>query len=155
MSDRRKYRCPCCRYVYRVPAEAFPIVCRCGDLLELHGQKAVTAQEGQPVTIVAPIEEGPGAELRAVIQGLDLAAPAGCGGCNSLMQEMNRLGVEGCRREYDRLLKSMRKNAKRFGWVDWSIAAMAALRNGIATEVNWIDPLPGLLNLAIQRAEQR
>jgi hypothetical protein len=67
---------------------------------------------------------------------------------------MNELGPQGCKDNRDKLLKLMRKNQKKYGWSEFVTAGVKSLTTGMIFKVNPADPLPGLLDLAISRAEK-
>jgi hypothetical protein len=99
-------------------------------------------------------KDGPGTELAGVAKELKLKEKPGCG-CEEMRREMNRLGVAGCRRDRKRLASKLRAKAGSFGLSEKARAALAAATSGIALTINWLDPYPGLIALAIDRAEAR
>jgi phage/plasmid primase-like uncharacterized protein len=100
---------------------------------------------------VKALPHGPGTELAAVFKQLGIKPKAGCG-CKELAREMNALGVDGCRRECDSLAAKLRSRAALFEWQEKVTAAVKAATSGLATRLNWRDPFPGLVDLAIERA---
>ncbi len=115
--------------------------------------QAVATRKKSPKS--TPTDQGPGTELRAILYGLGVKTmPKGCT-CNALMHEMNTLGIEGCRREFDRLLTAFQANSNKFGWGTWIKAAALAGFTGVARKVKWSDPFPDLMRLAIEAAEAK
>lgn len=106
----------------------------------------------QPPKEIVPAE-GPGTELKAIIASLGVTPTSTCG-CESLANEMNMLGVDGCRRERERLVSALREKREAFGLEDTVKAAALAFANGLAWRINWKDPLPDLFDVAVRRAEE-
>lgn len=97
---------------------------------------------------------GPGTELKLLLESLGIAEKPNCG-CRGLMNEMNRLGMDGCNRERDRLVAALREKREAFGLADTARAAALALSNGLAFRISWFDPMPDLFDLAVTRAERK
>jgi hypothetical protein len=87
---------------------------------------------------------------------LGIAMPNSCT-CNALALEMDRIGVAGCREQFDHLVAQIKHNATHWGWADkfanYSRASFGSLKSGLLFKINWLDPIPGLLSEAIRRAE--
>lgn len=99
-------------------------------------------------------KDGPGTELAGIIKELRQKQSAGCG-CAAMRREMNKLGVDGCRQERDRLAGKLRTKLAKLGFSEKVRAALATAMTGIARKINWLDPCPGLIDLAIERATVR
>ena len=52
----------------------------------------------------------------------------------------------------DELAARLRTKAAEYGWGDWATAAVRAAALGLAARLNWADPFPALIDLAIERA---
>lgn len=100
-----------------------------------------------------PKGHGPGTELKALLKTLGIAENAHCD-CNAKANQMDEWGVEGCRAEFDQIVGWMREGQSGWGWKDKLAAAAKAVTTGLAFQVNWSDPFPGLVRLAIDRAEE-
>lgn len=96
---------------------------------------------------------GPGSELRAILKELGIQEKPKCG-CTERAAAMDLLGVEGCRRRFDDIVGWMREAQDKYSWGDRLKAAGNAAASGLAFKVNWLDPLPGLVEEAIRRAEE-
>lgn len=68
---------------------------------------------------------GPGTELKRILDALP-KAPPNCPLCNAEMKRMNRLGVEGCEREFDAIVNTVALNATKVGGLYASIASGAS-----------------------------
>ena len=105
--------------------------------------------------IIAPIpDEGPGKEMELLLK--ELSVPTKSGGCNSchkIARQMNAWGVEGCRKNMDRLVKHFRTHIKDYSWMERLKAAAMAVATGLAFQLDWLNPIPSLINEAIRRAE--
>lgn len=95
----------------------------------------------------------PGSELAAILKsvGLEPDAADTCG-CRAMLLKMNIWGVEGCREHREKIVEHLRKSADKRGWLDHLNARCKAAANGLALSVNWLDPIPSLVDLAIERA---
>lgn len=105
------------------------------------------------VQVDHPKEEGPGTELKELLSSLDITKLENCD-CNAKMRQMNIWSAAGCREHFDEIVGWLREGAKQFGWADRLGAAAKAVATGLAFKINWADPFPGLVELAIQRAEK-
>lgn len=92
---------------------------------------------------------GAGDELTRLVKQLGIAKTRGCG-CAEMAREMNALGIEGCRAKRDELAARLRAKSKEYAWTDWASAAANAAVIGLALRLNWSDPFPGLIDLAIE-----
>lgn len=101
-----------------------------------------------------PIDDGPGSELKAIIAELGLAGDAGCG-CEAMARQMNVWGVCGCREHHAQIVAQLRKAAAKKGWLAKLAAAKAAVAAGLALRIDWLDPAPSLVEIAIERAMER
>jgi hypothetical protein len=136
--------CPRCGFRAMLPDDGAPMYCAC--------------QNGEPIAPPAPHElppapaEGPGTELKKLLADLGVTMSADCG-CKAMAVRMNRWGVAGCRDNHSVVVAHLRQAAERRDWVrKWS--AQAAMKTAwLAMRVNWLDPVPGLVDLAIERAE--
>jgi len=102
--------------------------------------------------IVTAPEQGVGSEFKEIVAGLGFQPSPGCG-CNSLMQQMNRAGVAGCRKSFFTFVGQLKDNGSGYGWGSMLQAAFWAAMTGLAFKVNPLDPIPGLFEEAIRRAE--
>jgi hypothetical protein len=85
------------------------------------------------------------------LRGIDM----GCGtGCGLVKARMNALGPDGCRREYESLVDSLRRNKKKIGLKKQLAAIALSVWTGLAFRVDPLDPLPGMLTEAIRMAEE-
>lgn len=135
--------CPHCGFRARLPDDGAPMFCPC--------------QSGQPLPPPEPAEIpdpgfGPGTELSAILAGLGISMAADCG-CKAMAKRMNVWGVSGCREHHGKIVAHLKQAAKRKDWSrKWSVAT--AINTAlVGMKVNWLDPIPGLVNLAIERAE--
>lgn len=87
----------------------------------------------------------PGDQLKAIFQTIAVQK-LNCSRCQEIRREMNILGVEGCRRERDRLLADLRQGYDGASISTKAKAAALALANGLPLS------LDGLFDLAIERA---
>ena len=93
---------------------------------------------------------GPGSELTKIIAALGVEPIGGCS-CTHLAVRMDNLGVSGCIEQRESLIAEMRQNYAKYSWLDVIKAAPNAI--GLIGSVNPLDPVPGLINAAIERAE--
>src|SRR5688500_11953162 len=99
-----KLSCQACGKVIRkIPASARgkSIRCACGGTFGI-GRA--------PRNHAKPLPHGPGTELRKIFESLGIDKLPGCD-CAALEREMNALGVEGCKRERERIIKKLEAHA--------------------------------------------
>jgi hypothetical protein len=103
---------------------------------------------------------GPGTELASMLSEVGINPPAHCP-CHETIQEMDELGVEGCKANRQRFIDRIEANAHKWGWGKvrtlHKVASVGvrSMINGLAWRVNWLDPFPGLVDEAIARAEAK
>jgi len=152
-------KCPSCGKEYR-SAKTITVFGCCSH-------KTRRTVEGYLVKIKKPAEEPyqlpppkpdtsnePGSVLYRILKdvfGVNLKP--GCG-CHKLRDEMDTLGVDGCEREFTRLVDRLKENAKAYSWLESFGAALNAVRNGA---LSWLDPFhpwESILRHAIESSRQ-
>lgn len=101
-----------------------------------------------------PLGFGPGTELTDILSSIGVTSLPGCD-CKPKAEQMDRWGVQGCRENFSTIVGWMREGAPRWKWVDKLKAAANAAKTGLAFQVNWTDPFPGIIEQAINRAESK
>lgn len=96
---------------------------------------------------------GPGTELKALLTSLGFKAP--CGSCSDKAAVMDAWGVKGCRENLHILVDWLKREQVKLGWLQTIKAGTKALTNGLVFALNPIDPVPGLIEEAIRRAEAK
>lgn len=105
-----------------------------------------------PLPDAAPAPTGPGTEFKGLAESLGMKPVAGCS-CAALRAEMDALGVSGCRRDRDRLLKAARLNYAEYSiWAKFK-AAVRLPTSGLLLKINPADPVGSLFDEAVRRAE--
>lgn len=101
-----------------------------------------------------PLFWGPGCELLLLTSTLSIP---GCQRCDELAGNMDIWGVKGCRERYAGIVSDMRARAQQFDWDKWfKAAARAMLQPSLAFKMeSWKDPIPSLVTIAIDRAEEK
>lgn len=107
----------------------------------------------------APIPSGgPGSEIEVLIEtlGLDEFIPKTTCGCVETKEQMNVLGVVGCRLILDNLVTIFQeKLAKtKIGPVDWIRIVGRAAFAGLVFRIDMLNPVKSIVEEAIRRAEQ-
>lgn len=142
---------PCDAFVGRLAA-----ICRC-EATTLEKCNAFRRQHGIPprdaMSTPKPIEPV-GTIFKSLIDGLGIDSAEGCN-CEALRIEMDLLGVDGCKQQRARLISSLRKNAEKVSWLAKVKAIPPALASGLAFRVDPFDPIPGLFDEAVRRAEEK
>lgn len=132
------FACPKCRL--RFPKQlSVKIHCSCGHVI-------------QPQGMVDTF--GPGTEYAKLVKSLGFKPTKKCG-CAKLMREMDELGVDGCRRDFDRLCGLLQEKYDAASWPERQKAKGMAVLTGLAFKVSWTDPIPDVLNEAIRLATDR
>ena len=97
---------------------------------------------------------GPGTELRAIFATLDIHEKADCP-CKEIAALMDLRGIDWCRANRDYIVGRLNETSKLYARREKWHAARKAIETGLAFKINWADPFPGLVELAIERAEQK
>lgn len=98
--------------------------------------------------------KGPGSHLSDILKSLGFPP---CQLCKDMAAKMDEWGVDGCKLPENRetILKRLRDQAAAAGWWEANRARALAVSTGIAFKLNWLDPAPSLLDLAIERASAK
>jgi hypothetical protein len=136
--------CPHCGFRARLPDDGAPMYCPC--------------QSGEPIqppeTIDVPDPGfGPGTELTKLLADLGVSMKSDCG-CKAMAKKMNVWGVDGCREHTHQIVAHLRRAAAKRDWHQKWSASVLVNAAFVGLRVNWLDPIPGLVDLAIQRAER-
>lgn len=113
---------------------------------------ARTVTQAKPTTV-----DMPGDELHAIYESLTVKTKGGCK-CKARITEMNAIGSAGCRARFDEIVGWQREGMQEYTWTERATAAWHMLTTGLAAEIgpmNWTDPFPALVDLAIKRAEAK
>lgn len=97
---------------------------------------------------------GPGTELGKILATIGVKDKPSCD-CTAKRNQMDRWGVSGCREHRDTILQWMREGSERWGYGERLRAAAAAVVTGLAFHINWADPFPDLIDMAIATEEKR
>jgi hypothetical protein len=95
---------------------------------------------------------GPGTELKKILAELGIMEKPDCP-CRRRANDMDILGVQGCKDNREMIVGWLREGESRWGWKDKLAAAAKAVQSGLAFKLNPFDPFPGLVDEAIRRAE--
>ena len=100
----------------------------------------------------------PGTELLNLTAELGIRHPKRCD-CKRLARWMDRIGVNGCLVHFQHIVGRVRDNAAIWGWKDklfnTATAAWKAVLSGLVLQIDPRDPIPGLVEIAIRRAEKK
>lgn len=100
------------------------------------------------------VTEGPGKELKLILESLGLRPRGGCN-CAKLENQMNAWGVADCVANREWILTRLREQQTKIPWYDKIKAATLAVTTGLAFKLNPTDPAPGLLDEALRRAGEK
>jgi hypothetical protein len=100
------------------------------------------------------VGEGSGTELQKLFRELDITEHDGCK-CKQIMTEMNKLGVVGCVRERNSLLKKLKSNAKHYTWIEKLRAARKVATSKIALRIDLKDPIGWCFDEAVRRYAEK
>ncbi len=96
--------------------------------------------------------DGCGSYLKSLLQSIGIVPKFDCD-CESLLREMNRLGVEGCKRERERLVADLKLNAHHYTWIDRIRAARRVAQSELVLRIDITDPIGWLFDEAVRRYE--
>jgi len=103
-----------------------------------------------------PPGRGPGTEFKKMAKELEITMPNNCT-CNALMVQMDVWGVAGCRDNREKIIEQIKANADKWGWTqklaNYAKAGFNAVWSGLVFKLNPLDPIPGMVDVAIDRAE--
>lgn len=114
----------------------------------------IVLEDGRRLQIPKAKGFGPGTELKLILKNIGVEERPGCD-CNGKMNQMDNWGVKGCREHFDEIVKWMREGMAKWGWYDKMKAAAAAVKTGLALQINWFDPWPDMVNMAIEEAAKK
>lgn len=77
------------------------------------------------------------------------------GGCQSTRGRMNAAGIRGCKDHRQEFIDEIKSRAAAIPLSAWMKAGAMAIVTGLVFVVNPIDPIPGLFDEAIRRAENQ
>lgn len=98
-------------------------------------------------------EKGVGTELAILTKSLGLGL---CGSCKDLLVEMNIIGVRGCEKHFDRLVKALEENRALITWLQARKAEALAIMTGLVFKLDDPrKPIPSLLRHAIKLAKEK
>ena len=97
-------------------------------------------------------QEGPGTELKKILESLGITGSVGCD-CNAKMNQMNAWGVKGCIEHRGEIIEWLRQQRDKRGWGDTLIAGVKSVLQGLW--FNPIDPISDLIDLAITRTTHK
>ena len=97
--------------------------------------------------------QGAGSELKAILSSIGIN-PANCK-CNRIAAEMDRCSFQELMLRRDEFVGELREAYLKSSWLQRITAAGLALKTGLAFQINWIDPLPDLVDEAIKRSQKR
>lgn len=107
---------------------------------------------GVPPEFSNEFGHGPGTVLKELFLSIDIIPKFDCD-CESLLREMNKLGVEGCRRERERLVAGLKLNAHHYTWIDRIRAAQRIAQSELVLRIDITDPIGWLFDEAVRRYE--
>jgi hypothetical protein len=110
-----------------------------------HYKATWSREPSNTVTIIPPPTEGPGTELAKLLGSLGFKTDQSCG-CEEVKNWMNRLGVDGCRRERQRIIDHLGGEWGKTAFGKKLVAAFKAAVSGVPLTI------PGLVDEAIRRA---
>ena len=103
-----------------------------------------------------PPEHGAGSEFAALVAELGITMPDNCT-CKALKNQMDMQGPPWCRENKDKLVEQIKANAGKWGWTEklsnLATASWKSITTGLALKINPLDPIPGLFDEAVRRAE--
>lgn len=94
---------------------------------------------------------GPGTHLKGIFRELGFEA---CPICQGRAAQMDNWGAAGCREHFEEIVGWLRETAGRLGWAERFALVGRATASGWLLKVNWLDPIPSLVEEAIRRAER-
>jgi len=141
-----KFACHC---GLRCTVELWPFTCVCGRVY-----RDADSEPLQQEPAVDTPADGPGTELKAMLAEIGANA-AGCGGCESLAADMNRWGLEGCRRHRQAIIAHLQRKAAKLGLLELAKVSVSLPGSSWAGAISILDPWGSLVDEAIRRADEK
>jgi hypothetical protein len=95
--------------------------------------------------------EWPGIVLAMHLEKLGAKQKAGCN-CPAMIGQMNAWGCDGCLEHLDEIVAHLNDAYSLTTWSERRLTELRALTTGLAFQLDWTDPIPSLVRLAIERA---
>ncbi len=127
---------------------------RCTGYLADSNQNGDTTSQAHPLQRQRKSGSGVGTELKIMLNQLALVPRSGCE-CDAMADEMDALGVVGCRRERPRLVAHLEKAYAKLGLSRRQEIELWLKAIPVWIVVNPLDPAGSLLDEAIRRAESK
>lgn len=90
---------------------------------------------------------GPGTELKKLLAANGYATTKGCG-CKDKTMQMNRMGVDGCRKNLETIIDWLVDSAKKAGWLERLAVSSPGVSSWARREIR------GMIEEAIKRAAE-
>lgn len=107
-----------------------------------------------PLPSAQPAPQLVGTEVHKILSSIGIHASS-CGACQDMINKMNQWGVVGCLQHKDEIIARLRERAATASWLTKINAARLSVQTGLAAEVNWLDPAPGIFQKAIDLCANR
>lgn len=129
--------------------------CRvCGYRARRPGTRRTCDLYGPPAE-PSPVElwgVGVGAELHKLLDRIGVPLPTDCG-CVDFARQMNEWGAAGCRKRRSEIVQRLRERRGAEPWHVLAAITTRALLSPVGWQVDVLDPLGSLVDLAIRNAE--
>lgn len=115
------------------------------------------ARSTQPTQVVSDGSQV-GTEFEKIVKFLKIEPKEGdCSSCTLLKNKLNVVGISGCNAYFDQFVTELRLRTAEYSLKEKLTAANQAIRTGLVLEgwISPIDPMPGLLRIAINREVAR
>jgi hypothetical protein len=93
-----------------------------------------------------------GTKLAKIVDTLGLSLPD-CFTCTGVGQEMDRIGIDACKRRKAEFVAGIKERAKHISGKQWRMAVRKAVTSGLVWKISWRDPIPGVFDEAVRQAE--
>jgi hypothetical protein len=148
-----------CNYIVtgKSDARGHEFLCEgCGTRLWLPTLRVVPRGNCNPALAARHRAEasGPGTELHKIFDSLGIVPRKSCD-CAAMTARMNGWGPDGCEANMAEIKLHLSKAYAGQPLVERLRVKTAAVTSGLAFEINWLDPIPSLVRLAIERAREK
>jgi hypothetical protein len=99
----------------------------------------------------AETREFPGIILAMHLEKLGAKQKSGCN-CAAMIGQMNAWGCDGCLEHLEEIVLHLKDAYALTTWSERRWADLRAVTTGLALQLDWTDPIPSLVKLAIARA---
>lgn len=99
------------------------------------------------------MKKGPGDELREIFASMGIKPKNTCK-CSATIQWMNEIGVDGCKKDRDVVVREIYAGIESYSASDIVLSLAGSVKTGLFMMISPLDPIGSLYDEAVRRAEE-